>query len=248
MDVENLSDWSNISSPSPIAPPTSDVDTSSVVEVLKQAKDIGLVSVPPSIYTPSSDLEPFVPPFKGPHPSGPSPRIQLTYPLENRFGDNVATTSDTSSYVYRIFVVSSLLQFRGLSKLADQVKDLLYLSYTALARVAKNTPKELKLELYTSDGFNFDCSRYEDLKDEIISKALNDVNVAEEVKYELSRFLKQPSKGVVEDRFKRELEWIEEMGKAWMGKGEEKELGKLGEWDVERQDWLDSYVDGKAMI
>jgi hypothetical protein len=38
------------------------------------------------------------------------------------------------------------------------------------------------------------------------------------------------------------------MGKAWMGKGEEKELGKLGEWDSERQGWLNDYIDGKAMI
>lgn len=33
-----------------------------------------------------------------------------------------------------------------------------------------------------------------------------------------------------------------------MGKGEEKELGNLGEWDSERQGWLVSYIDGKAMI
>ncbi|GAA5983990.1 hypothetical protein JCM5350_004979, partial [Sporobolomyces pararoseus] len=192
----------------------------------------------------------FIPTFKSPYPSpAPTPTIKLTHPLTSLEGSSAPfqTSHSTSDYVYLVFSMTSLLQFRGLSPLVDQVKDLLFLSYIALARVATNYPYEPKCVLRFPDGSEFEYSEppqhdgffYEGLRGE------ESMRCNEYLTFRTRR-------EVVEKKFQDELEWVRGMGESWMRRSEANEDGglkcKVGEWDRDRQSWLDSYLEGKAMI
>jgi len=206
----------------------------------------------------SDDLESFIPPFIGPYSptnKSTSSSIKLVYPLTNKLSQEIGTTSKASPYVYRILALPSLLQFRGISNRVDQVKDLLYLCYTALARVAVNYPQGIPMNLLMMSESATEGRDYNDevLTKEMLEKFFNDKYVTKEAKEGLKDFLNQPSKKDVIDGFEKELKWIQNLGEKWSsieeggggGGGGESEVGELSQ---DRKNWLDCYVEGKIMI
>ncbi|GAA5962713.1 hypothetical protein JCM3765_006176 [Sporobolomyces pararoseus] len=218
----------------------------------------------------SSKLKRFIPTFSPPYPSSSptTPSIKLTHPLLSTYIDPVSSeklyqafpsssssssstlTTLSESYVYLSFSLSSLLQFRGISTLVDQVKDLLFLSYIALTRLTNNYPYEGKCLLKFPDGNEFEYDNQSPDSD-LLSVKLG-MKLDEYTR--LQDYLKSRStENLVKDKFRDELEWIREMGETWMRKScitttEKGMKYKLGEWDLDRQSWLNSYLNGQAMI